>query len=170
VAGRAAAKRKTSGKKKQGRNPGGRPSKYRDDYPEQARKLFDRGFTDLEVADQFGVGRTTLYRWQIEHPEFRNALKAGKELADDRVVNSLYHRATGYTYDAVKIFMPAGAKKPVIVPYREHVPPDSTSMIFWLKNRRPEEFRNNPEPGGDDPAPEKVTVTVEDASKPDAEA
>jgi hypothetical protein len=45
--------------------------------------------------------------------------------------------ASGYNYDAVKIFMPAGAKKPVYAPYREHVPPDTTAAIFWLKNRDP---------------------------------
>jgi hypothetical protein len=42
------------------------------------------------------------------------------------------------THDAVKIFMPAGAKKPVYAPYVEHVPPDVTAAIFWLKNRDPE--------------------------------
>jgi hypothetical protein len=55
---------------------------------------------------------------------------------------SLYQRGLGYDYDAVKIFMPAGAKKPVIVPYVEHVPPDPTSGIFWLKNRDPAHWRD----------------------------
>jgi hypothetical protein len=48
----------------------------------------------------------------------------------------------GKSYDAVKIFMPAGAKKPVYVPYVEHVPPDVTAGIFWLKNRDPEHWRD----------------------------
>src|SRR5271167_3722254 len=55
---------------------------------------------------------------------------------------SLYQRANGYSYDAVKIFMPAGAKKPVYAPYREHVPPDTTAAIFWLKNRDPAHWRD----------------------------
>ena len=55
---------------------------------------------------------------------------------------SLYERANGYTYDAVKIFMPAGAKKPVYAPYIEHVPPDTTACIFWLKNRDPARWRD----------------------------
>ena len=46
----------------------------------------------------------------------------------------------GYTHDAVKIFQHQG--EPVRVPYREHVPPDTTAAIFWLKNRRPEEWRD----------------------------
>jgi hypothetical protein len=48
----------------------------------------------------------------------------------------------GYTYPAVKIFMPAGAKKPIYAPYEEHVPPDVTAGIFWSKNRRPDKWRD----------------------------
>jgi hypothetical protein len=48
----------------------------------------------------------------------------------------------GYSYDAVKIFLPAGASKPTIVPYVEHVPPDTTAAIFWLKNRQPAHWRD----------------------------
>jgi len=49
---------------------------------------------------------------------------------------------SGPSYDALKIFMPAGAKKPVYSPYREHVPPDTTAAIFWLKNRDPAHWRD----------------------------
>jgi hypothetical protein len=49
----------------------------------------------------------------------------------------LYERANGYSYDAVKIFMPAGSKQPIVVHYTEHLPPDPTSAMFWLKNRIP---------------------------------
>jgi hypothetical protein len=54
----------------------------------------------------------------------------------------LYQRAVGYHYDAVKIFMPAGATKPIYAPYVEHVPPDTTAAIFWLKNRDPAHWRD----------------------------
>jgi hypothetical protein len=60
-----------------------------------------------------------------------------------RVTRSLYARAVGYNYEAVKIFMPANREKPVIVPYIEHVPPDVTACIFWLKNRHPEHWRDS---------------------------
>jgi hypothetical protein len=59
-----------------------------------------------------------------------------------RVERSLYERPNGYSYDAVKIFMPAGAKQPVVVHYVENMPPDVTAGIFWLKNRDPENWRN----------------------------
>ena len=38
--------------------------------------------------------------------------------------------------------MPAGAKKPVYAPYVEHMPPDVTACIFWMKNRMPERWRD----------------------------
>ena len=59
-----------------------------------------------------------------------------------RTSRSLYERANGYSHDALKIFMPAGAKQPVVVHYVEHMPPDVTAGIFWLKNRDPENWRD----------------------------
>jgi hypothetical protein len=67
----------------------------------------------------------------------------GKAEADNRVERSLYERAVGYNYDAVKIFMPAGREKPVYAEYVEHVPPDTTAAIFWLKNRDPQHWRDS---------------------------
>jgi hypothetical protein len=78
----------------------------------------------------------------MKFPEFLYALKAGKEVADNRVVRSLYARAVGYNYEVVKIFMPANREKPVYAPYIEHVPPDTTAAIFWLKNRDPQHWRD----------------------------
>jgi hypothetical protein len=46
-------------------------------------------------------------------------------------------------YEAVKIFMPANREKPVVVPYIEHVPPDVTAGIFWMKNRDPQHWRDS---------------------------
>jgi hypothetical protein len=60
-----------------------------------------------------------------------------------RAARSLCQRGVGYDYDAVKIFMPAKAKKPIYAPYVEHVPPDPTSAIFWLKNGDPEHWRDD---------------------------
>jgi hypothetical protein len=70
------------------------------------------------------------------------ALKLGKKEADLRTTRSLYQKANGYSYDAVKIFMPAGAKKPIYAHYVEHVPPSDVAAIFWLKNRDPANWRD----------------------------
>ena len=106
------------------------------------QKACEAGFTDQDLADLFGVSRSTINLWKLENKEFSDALKIGKEKADDQVERALYHRALGYSYDAVKVFMPANSDKPVLVPYREHVPPDVTACIFWLKNRRPGQWRD----------------------------
>lgn len=117
-----------------------RPSSYKAEYAKQAEKLCALGATDVELADFFGVERTTIWRWSQAHEQFCNALKVGKASSDDRVERSLYARAIGYSFDAVKIFNANG--QPLTVPYREHVAPDTTAAIFWLKNRRPDLWRD----------------------------
>lgn len=118
----------------------GRPSSYQPGYAVQAKKLCELGATDIEIADFFEVSDRTIYRWQIKYPEFCQALKSGKSAADERVERSLYHKATGYTFESEKIFQHQG--EIVRAAFREHVPPDTTSMIFWLKNRRPDQWRD----------------------------
>jgi hypothetical protein len=120
----------------------GRPTDYREAHVEVAKALASRGATDAEVADHFGVNVATVYRWKHSHPEFCEALKVGKEIADERVERSLYHRAVGYEQEEVKIFMPAGADKPVYAPFTAKIAPDTTAAIFWLKNRRPDLWRD----------------------------
>ena len=71
-----------------------------------------------------------------KHPEFGSALVVGKEeKADQRMIRSMYQRGVGYDYDAVKIFMPAGAKSPTIAPYVEHVPPDPSSRNVLVEEQ-----------------------------------
>ena len=93
------------------------------------------------LAKAFGVSVVTIDSWKIKYPEFLGSLKVSKEEADNGVERSLYARATGYTYDAVKIFHTKDGKV-IKVPYTEHVPPDVTACIFWLKNRRKDRWRD----------------------------
>lgn len=120
-----------------------RPSKFKPEFSDQARKLCEMGATDEEVASFFDVSTRTLYRWQAADEAFCQALKAGKAPADDRVERSLFARAVGYTFDSEKVFQFQG--KVVRAQTREHVPPDTTAAIFWLKNRRPSEWREKAE-------------------------
>lgn len=118
----------------------GRPPKYKPEFVEQARKLARLGATDVELGDFFGVHRDTIWRWSREHEDFSDALKLGKEAADERVVRSLYAKATGYERDGVKVFQHGG--EVIEHKVREWVPPDTTAAIFWLKNRRRDEWRD----------------------------
>jgi hypothetical protein len=120
----------------------GRPSVFSVEKAERAYALAQQGATDPEIAEGLGIGTATYYRWKHEHPEFREATRLGKEAADDRVERSLYHRALGYSHEAVKIFMPAGAAEPVYAPYTEHFPPDTAAASLWLRNRRPDQWRD----------------------------
>lgn len=123
----------------------GRPSEYKPEYVTKVLVMAERGATDFEIADSLGVSVRTLYRWKAENEDFRQSLKLAKDIADERVERSLYQRAIGYEQDAVKIFMPAGADKPVIAEYVEKIPPDTTAMIFWLKNRKKADWRDRTE-------------------------
>lgn len=118
----------------------GRPSKYQPEVAEQAYKLCLLGATDKEMADFFGVAESTFHLWKKEHKEFSEALKRGKIIADADVAKSLYHRALGYSHPEDKIFNDNG--EPLIVPTTKHYPPDPTAAIFWLKNRKPAEWRD----------------------------
>ena len=131
------------------RHPGGRPTKYRPEFAAQAKKLCRLGSTDEEMADFFEVHVDTIYEWKLVHEEFSEAIKKGKTLADATIADSLYHRAKGYSHAAVKILaVSQGAGQPSEVqevPYTEHYPPDTTAMIFWLKNRQPAKWRDKQE-------------------------
>jgi len=120
-----------------------RPTKFKPEFVEQARKLCGLGATDEDLADFFNVSIRTIANWKTENDEFLQALKGGKDAADDRVERSLYQRAVGYTHDAVHFTSFQGAV--TVTPYREHCPPDVTAQIFWLKNRRADEWRDKRE-------------------------
>lgn len=138
----------------------GRPSAYRPEYVEQAKKLCMLGATDIELADFFEVDVRTVYRWKNEHEEFCHALKATKEVADERIERSLYERAAGYERDEVDIRVVGGEL--VQTPIRKFYPPDTTAAIFWLKNRRPAEWRDKVEQALTGPDGGPVTIqTIE---------
>ena len=118
-----------------------RPTKYQQEYAKQAAKLCAMGATDRDLANFFEVAESTLYLWKIEYPEFSESLKLGKAPADERVERSLYQRACGYSHPEDDIRVVNG--EIVITPTIKHYPPDTTACIFWLKNRKPEEYRAN---------------------------
>src|SRR5262249_11600614 len=106
-----------------------------------ARRCCERGMTDIEVADMLGIGSATLYRWKLEYPAFSRVFKLGKAEADNRVERSLYSRAVGYDYIAEKPVMTRHGQK--TMQYRAHVPPDTAAAVWYLKNRRPDRWRDS---------------------------
>jgi len=119
--------------------PVGRPTDYRPEFARQAEALSKLGATEVEIADFFQINVLTIWYWKRRHPEFVNALKLGKDGPDDRVEQSLFHKATGYSFDSEEIHIIDG--EVVRVPVRKHVPPDTTACIYWTKNRRPDQWR-----------------------------
>lgn len=108
----------------------------------RAKRLALLGLTDNEIAFQFGINPDTLYDWATKYPDFSESLKEGKTEADSFVADSMYARACGTaTFPAVKIFMPAGADKPVYASYTERALPDVNAGFRWLYNRQPDRWR-----------------------------
>lgn len=119
----------------------GRPSDYiPDEHPRIVRSLCLLGATNAEIAAALGKGMSTIDRWLVEHQDFRAAVHEGRMHADAVVATSLFRRATGFKFESVKIFIDKG--QPVYAPYTEVVHSDVTACIFWLKNRRPDLWRD----------------------------
>lgn len=120
----------------------GRPTDYREEFNEQARKLCLLGATDRELAEFFGTSEVTLNAWKKRHPDFLMSITRGKDIADAEVADKLYHRACGYSHKAVKIFPGTGSTGPVYAEYVEHYPPDTPAASLWLRNRQPKRWRD----------------------------
>lgn len=128
---------------KEKKQPGGRPTLYKAEYAEQARKLCLLGSTDVELADFFEVAESTLHLWKIEHPEFSESIKKGKAQADADVADRLYQRAMGFEHPDVHLsnFQGLVTATPITKVYA----PDPTAAIFWLKNRQRGKWRDKVE-------------------------
>ena len=74
-----------------------------------------QGLTDEQIANNMGIGRTTLYDWRQKEPNIANALKKGKEVVDFEVENALLKSA---------------------------IEGNVTAQIFWLKNRMSVQWRD----------------------------
>lgn len=146
------------------KNKGGRPSKYDTIDNDQVLKLYQKGFTDEEIADFFGIARQTIYNWKEKNPEFLDIVKKGKDDADDQVKQALFKRAIGFTnLEERAVSTKLGTE---IISINAYYPPDVTSCIFWLTNRRSHEWKRNPDTAIDG----KVTVEIVRRKKGDTDA
>lgn len=102
------------------------------------------GLIDEQIAQNIGIRAATLYEWKKRFPQFSEALKRGKEVVDRQVENALLKRALGYEYEEVKEKFEDGVLTERTVTKKEVVA-DTTAQIFWLKNRKPDTWRDKPE-------------------------
>lgn len=140
-------------------NDGGRPSKYKKEYADQAFKLCLLGHTDEELADFFEVDERTVNNWKQDYEEFFQSVIRGKAIADAEVAYGLFRRATGYEYNEVT-FEKNGDKLTLEVTpdgeltsneaYKKKIvtkmlPPDPGAAMNWLKNRQKTKWRDRTE-------------------------
>jgi hypothetical protein len=127
----------------------GQPSSYDPDmHPELAEKLCEEfGAQHSGLAKVFDVSVTTIATWMREHPEFREAVRRGKDNFDtEKVEASLLQRALGYEIKEILLDKKTG--HPILDSKGQHIyiikiiPPSDTAIIFYLKNRQPQRWRD----------------------------
>lgn len=101
------------------------------------------GLTDEQIAKNMGVNKTTLYDWMKKFPDISNSIKKGKAPIDFEVENALFKRAIGYEYEEVETIIEEidGKQRKRIKKIKKVALPETSAMIFWLKNRKPKEWR-----------------------------
>jgi len=103
------------------------------------------GLIDEQIAKNLGIAYSTFREYKNKHPALSAALKKGKEVVDRQVENALLKRALGYEYEEVKTYVEIdghGREKKRKEITKKIIAPDTTAQIFWLKNRKPHEWRD----------------------------
>lgn len=99
------------------------------------------GLTDEQIAENMGIHRDTLNEWKKKYSDISDTLKRGKGVVDTQVENALLKRALGYSYkETTSELTDEGMRVTKVV--EKEVVPDTTAQIFWLKNRRPDKWRD----------------------------
>lgn len=110
------------------------------------------GLTDEQIASNMGIDTRTLYRWKKQHCQICQSLKKGKAVVDIQVENALLKRALGYEYTErtkERVFDPETGEHVLVTTkeVKKEVQGDTTAQIFWLKNRKPEMWRDKKDIG-----------------------
>lgn len=107
---------------------------------ESARLLAKGGATNFEIRRALVIPESTFWLWSATNDAFRDAIMA-KDAMDNRIERTLAERASGYSYESEKIFSHQG--RIIRAKTVEHVPPDVSAIALWLKNRRPNDWRDD---------------------------
>lgn len=105
------------------------------------------GLSDKQIAKNVGISISTLCEWKNRYPEISEAIKKGKRPVDVQVENALYRSALGFKQTVRKPIKLRRKDGSEYIDYGEeeiYVPPNITAQIFWLKNRKPEFWRDKP--------------------------
>lgn len=119
-------------------------TKYGPEMLEKAKECAASGMTDREIALELEVHLKTIYQWKKKYPKFKEALQIWKYIADQKVERSLYERATGYDFVEEKLWCNQNGEVTRVETVK-HVPPDIKAIIFWLKNRQPDTWKDKTE-------------------------
>lgn len=146
-------------------HPGGRrPTQYHPDYVKIARVMARLGATDKEMAEAMGVTISCLRVWRGTYKQFANAVKIGKEQANERVKHAMYEKACGYAHDDMEYKVVD--KELIAIPVVKHYPPDTRAGMFWLMNRDPANWKSNPDGAEEKEAPPlTINFQVAEAKK-----
>src|SRR5262245_56258297 len=144
--------------------PGGRPTVYKPENADIARRACMLGATNEILGERFEVTRRTVDAWIATIPEFGAAVREGRQIADETVVAALYARATGIEPKTIEVG--GGAGEPVTTTQTVQVLPDVRACIFWLRNRRPEQWRESRPPADEDDDWQELEATAERARYP----
>lgn len=118
------------------------------------------GLTDDDIADKIGISRSTLYEWKKKFSDISDALKRGKEIVDAKVENALLKRALGCKYTETRTEESEFGEKKVVTIEKEALP-DTTAQIFWLKNRRPDKWRDRQDIDMSNSAPPDIHINIQ---------
>lgn len=102
------------------------------------------GLIDKQIAQNIGVSERTFTDWKKKFSSISSALKKGKEVVDRQVENALFKSAIGYEYTEVTEELTENGME-ITKKVTKQVAPNPTAAIFWLKNRKPDEWRDRKE-------------------------
>jgi len=106
------------------------------------------GLSNDQIAHNIGVAVSTFYVWKLESPELSEAIKKSKEVVDREVENAMHKSALGYYVEEIKETLEKdelGKDRKRVERNKKWIAPNPTSQIFWLKNRKPKEWRDKQE-------------------------
>ena len=118
------------------------------------------GLTEEQIAENMGISRSTLSEWKNLYSDISDTLKKGKEVIDRQVENALLKRALGYEYEEISEKYELGILTERKVT-KKQVVPDTTAQIFWLKNRKPKDWRDNPVYNADEDALKRLDAVLQ---------